>query len=353
MIVDAQSPGDIARQIDINYYAALVAFAILYYDYVLTFGDEVRFFWGRRANSVTLLFFLNRYLSVLGNVPVILQSFAGWSPEGCSHFQKYHQFFSVGVQIIVGIILIIRTYALYECNPRIAIIMAIFAFMLTCASRNRALRLVVYAGMSSVDFARDKTNHTLSTGLSGAWGGLLLFDSAIFTLTFFKAIGIWKLGTRGLIHVLVRDGENDILPSPGDGEPFKYTYFRIRRVRTQPILRGVSTTFANAVSVTMVSRLMLNLQNPLLFGCVNGQQTTNTNIGPFVATVVGRSAGSGTTYTEAYTDSDMDMDIADAYDGSLPRRSAVWYDRVWVTGERDVNVELEAQHTRASDIDLN
>ena len=56
--------------------------AILYYDYLLTFGEEVRFFWGRkRTNSVTVLFFLNRYVSILGNVPVILQSFRSWDDD--------------------------------------------------------------------------------------------------------------------------------------------------------------------------------------------------------------------------------------------------------------------------------
>ena len=44
-------------------------------------------------------------------------------------------------------------------------------------------------------------------GLAAAWGGLLLFDPVIFTLTLIKAIAIWKLGTRKLFHVLVRDGE--------------------------------------------------------------------------------------------------------------------------------------------------
>lgn len=43
-------------------------------------------------------------------------------------------------------------------------------------------------------------------GLAGAWGGLLIFDSVIFTLTLYRAIGIWRLGTSRLFHVLIRDG---------------------------------------------------------------------------------------------------------------------------------------------------
>ena len=52
--------------------------AILYFDYLITFGDEVRFCWRRRPTSATILFFVNRYLSLVGNVPVILQSFRSW-----------------------------------------------------------------------------------------------------------------------------------------------------------------------------------------------------------------------------------------------------------------------------------
>lgn len=44
-------------------------------------------------------------------------------------------------------------------------------------------------------------------GLAGAWGGLLIFDSVIFTLTLYRAIGIWRLGTRRLFQVLIRDGK--------------------------------------------------------------------------------------------------------------------------------------------------
>lgn len=47
----------------------------------------------------------------------------------------------------------------------------------------------------------------LFVDLAGAWGGLMVFDSVIFTLTLYKAIGVWKLGTRRLTHVILRDGK--------------------------------------------------------------------------------------------------------------------------------------------------
>lgn len=44
------------------------------------------------------------------------------------------------------------------------------------------------------------------TDLAGVWSSLMFFDSMIFILTLFKAIQLWKLGTRRLTHVLLRDG---------------------------------------------------------------------------------------------------------------------------------------------------
>ncbi|KAL5521587.1 hypothetical protein ACEPAF_2335 [Sanghuangporus sanghuang] len=371
-----------------NYYLSLIAFAILYYDYLLTFGEEVRFFWRRRkANSVTILFFLNRYLSIFGIIPVILQSFRSWSDKGCDALQKFHQFFSVLVQIIVGVILIIRTYALYERNLRIAIIMAIFAFIVVC------IGVWAILGKSSVveepfDLSFMLGCHPLiaregAIRLAAAWGGLLLFDSVIFTLTLVKAIAIWKLGTRRLFHVLVRDGTiyylvlamanlSNILTFLIGEVSLHIVLSRITDgsdvICAQPVLRGVSTTFANAISVTMLSRLMLNLQNPHLFETRWNTQSrsyttgTGTHVGPFVTTILdrdgvtttdssrfvasgstGRTEATMTTTTDGtrsqgQVDSDVGWDNEELEEEIFARpASALWYDRAWVSGSRCAN----------------
>ena len=54
---------------------------ILYYEYLLTLPEEVHYFWRKRRTLVTILFFLNRYLNLLVNVPLILQTFGTWSDE--------------------------------------------------------------------------------------------------------------------------------------------------------------------------------------------------------------------------------------------------------------------------------
>lgn len=51
---------------------------MLYYDYLLTFEGEVRFFWKRKVNLVTILFFVTRYTALLGNIPLFLKYFGNW-----------------------------------------------------------------------------------------------------------------------------------------------------------------------------------------------------------------------------------------------------------------------------------
>lgn len=57
--------------------------AILYYDYVLTLGDEVRYYWlkKKKRNAGTVLFFLNRYINPLCTAPIEFLPFSFWTPE--------------------------------------------------------------------------------------------------------------------------------------------------------------------------------------------------------------------------------------------------------------------------------
>ena len=80
---------------------------LLYYDYLLTFGRERRLFWSwhhlKRWGSI--MFFLNRYLGVVGHVPVFIYIFA--RPGStlylvCDPVHLYHQCLAVIVQTFVA-----------------------------------------------------------------------------------------------------------------------------------------------------------------------------------------------------------------------------------------------------------
>lgn len=269
-----------AHQINANYVLSLVAYTILYYDYTLTISDEVRFFWGRKYGSITILFYINRYLSIIGIIPVILQSFADWTPSGCNILQKYHQFLAVLVQVIVGTIQIIRTYAMYELNRRIAFVLATFAAIV--------IGLGVWAslGPSNVQAPFDLSSfpgcHPLIGNEAGirlavAWSCLVAFDTVIFALTLYKAFSVRGQEISRLFHILIRDGSVYylVLVMVNLSNIFSFVY-------GEPVLKGVSTTFANAMSSALISHLLLNLQNPLLFETSSAPwRTVDENVGTF------------------------------------------------------------------------
>ncbi|KAJ7683048.1 hypothetical protein B0H14DRAFT_3060687 [Mycena olivaceomarginata] len=59
---------DIQTELNSSYYLAAASFTLLFYDYFLTFEWEV-------SRWATIFFFLNRYGTLLGNIPVVIQNF--------------------------------------------------------------------------------------------------------------------------------------------------------------------------------------------------------------------------------------------------------------------------------------
>ncbi|KAL5478612.1 hypothetical protein ACEPAI_2797 [Sanghuangporus weigelae] len=95
--------------------------------------------------------------------------------------------------------------------------------------------------------------------IAAPWIVLMVYDAAVFFLTLRKALQIWKLGSSRLFQILIRDGSIFF---------FVMTMANLSNVLVlilaPPFLKDVCTTFTSGISVTMVSRLMLNIQNPIL-----------------------------------------------------------------------------------------
>ncbi|KAJ6527158.1 hypothetical protein B0H19DRAFT_1385540 [Mycena capillaripes] len=245
--------------------------ALLFYDYFLTFEWEVSRYWARPNLSwATIFFFLNRYGTLLGNIPVVIQYF--WTTPStpqktamyglCILLESYHPYLILVIQMIVGVMLILRTYALYKRSNRILAFMLVFGVTVACVCLGTTLfsnkgaglsgDLGLYIGCTYAITARQSMSPII------AWSAMALFDCMIFSLTLYKAFG-WHLTGLNLFTVLLRDGSiyfgvivilnlSNILTFVLGGD---YT-------------RGVATTLTNIVSSLMISRLMLNLRDPSL-----------------------------------------------------------------------------------------
>ncbi|KAI0748267.1 hypothetical protein C8Q80DRAFT_1270695 [Daedaleopsis nitida] len=144
-----------------NNYLTLVAFAVLFYDYALTFGSEIEFFW-KSANPslVSVLFVIVRYYGLLGSLPLIVEYFVDLQEQ------------------------------------------SIFRPSLTLSPLEMPSASDIPPGLRSVKSGGcSKGIH-----LAAAWGAMLWFDTTIFVLTLVKALQMRHTFPGGLLEIMFRDG---------------------------------------------------------------------------------------------------------------------------------------------------
>nr|GAT48528.1 predicted protein [Mycena chlorophos] len=315
-MLDSLPEATIRYQIAVSRYLVFSPFVVLIYDHLLTLDDEVARYWPRRRrdgsgeqdNRLTfgsVLFFLNRYTALLGTIPVLAEFLLSTDDPAkhsvCAAFTTYHGAFALFSQIPVALILITRTYALYEQNKAVLAAMTFvcvgsiinaLAFILTGQPRDTLsapLAALGCPGATPNDFAKRGAI---------AWSGLLVFDLMIFVLTVSKTLKPGLSGSRrgeSLFLVLLRDGGRTVL---------RVDYLLPLQVHTNssknsvlsllnavniysyasggPIMSGAGTTFTNVFSSVGASRLMLNLRSPRLLNAVrrSGTRTGRASTSP-------------------------------------------------------------------------
>ncbi|KAJ7460074.1 hypothetical protein B0H11DRAFT_53660 [Mycena galericulata] len=256
---------EVQFEFNVNYYISITSFTILFYEYILTLDQEILAYWGTRITWPTLLFYLNRYTSLIGNVPIVFEYF--WTANTpnklqarCHALQTYHQYYAIVAQAFVAAMLIMRTYALYERNKKLLWLMVAVAVAAALVGA-----VLLFSGKGNSDDLNNRfvevgcaSGLILSTSrrLGFAWTGLLLFDCMIFVLTVSKAVVVSREQRGGLLFLLMRDGSLYFLVMvfSNCGNILSFIY-------AGPYERGVGTTFTNVISSVMISRLMLNLRD--------------------------------------------------------------------------------------------
>ncbi|KAJ7816691.1 hypothetical protein B0H14DRAFT_1393101 [Mycena olivaceomarginata] len=188
-------------------------FALLVYDCLLTLDWEISRYWGE-AFTLTVpnvLFFANRYGTLLGNIPVIIPYF--WTSQSLAEKITMSQFgvvppiFHRWDSALVGVMLFLRTYALYEQSKRALVLMlgvAVGALAVglwaVITSTSDDTSVLLHFGCNFT------TSRSEGNSLAVAWAGVTVFDSMIFILTLFKVLGRHHANGRDLFIILLRDG---------------------------------------------------------------------------------------------------------------------------------------------------
>ncbi|PIL24129.1 hypothetical protein GSI_13881 [Ganoderma sinense ZZ0214-1] len=242
-------------------YITVVAFTILYYDFALTVVSEIEFFWtSANWSIISVLFVVNRYFGLLGTVPL------GFEYFGTPSEQTYHQAFAIATQAIVAIMLVIRTYALYDRSKRILAVLIVahvggaigcLVAMLTTKSPN-ATNIPLPFTTSGCDLS---LTNAQGLHIAFAWIAMLWFDSTIFTLTLVQTIRMRRYFPGGILEKLLRDGTIYFGIMVASNVSNIVTFLA---TPSGSNLKGLETTFTNVLSTTLTSRLILNLRDPTL-----------------------------------------------------------------------------------------
>ncbi|KAJ7443916.1 hypothetical protein B0H11DRAFT_2291395 [Mycena galericulata] len=246
-------------------YLYFCAIAILYYDHLLTFPGEVEYVWRRPKSRSAYWFFLNRYLTFFTTLPITVFNFVQFDHDSCRKYALFRQVLLVIQVVVVDVILSLRVYAMYGLNKRILYILGvgvvvgfgITGWAISTQSNARDLEDYSVAGcflpLSSKSGTRKSTRH-----LAAVWEALFAYDLLIFGIILSRSAQLW-LRSRGatstpIISLMLRDGA---------------LYFVVMELANLtniitfyvggPFIKGGLSTFATSVSVTMTSRLMLNL----------------------------------------------------------------------------------------------
>ncbi|KAJ3488019.1 hypothetical protein NLI96_g3133 [Meripilus lineatus] len=179
--------------------------------------------------------------------------------------------------VIVGVTLILRTYALYQRNNKVLTLMvsvsAVLIAMACWASIGEESEINITHGC--------QWGLPVSAEIRGAvaWEALFVFDTMIFILTMFKTLkGRYQylVGVSAVTELIFRDGAiyYAVMACANAANTATFYVLQVREISIlqgsvtdvtidQPQLKGGLTYFATSISSTMISRLMLNIRQQI------------------------------------------------------------------------------------------
>ncbi|KAF7345313.1 hypothetical protein MSAN_01908100 [Mycena sanguinolenta] len=255
--------------------------AILIYDYLLTFGAEVKYIWSSKLRPGTCLLLAIRYLGLGANITICAYNFIYFTHEvrrriaappasfnllvasskNCVKMQWVWMMFIVFLELLVEVTLALRVYAMYGLNKWIlacllstnvaAGVVALFAII----EYGKNPDLLAAPGFSGCDAAYP--TRSVAARPAGGWEATLVCDILVFGLTARRAFiqrKISPLYSGSLIERMATDGTMYfgiiVLACLANALTFYLG---------DAMLSGFLSWLTTNLSLTLLSRLMLNL----------------------------------------------------------------------------------------------
>jgi len=304
--------------------------ALALYEYVITFGDEVRQVWRKKFSFVTFLWIMNRYLMLFGFLPIEYFIFASANTDlTCENYIQYPAAMQTTANAFIGITLILRTYAIYGKNTWILVI------LIPALIAEVGLQIFVSTIGATVPLPPGFIG-CIETGRADTgnqfiifWICELVFPTLVFLLTLFRGFLYKKHGQTSsgrLFSVIMRDGV-----------AYFFVIFLVNLtnvicyVVAPADLKAVNATLSALMTEIMICRLILNLRD------VAGQPQHASMVAAEVTSTFVATERYDTKDTGRWTNRLIGNLGADVYNDS-----ATWFDN---SGDVDV------KHSRQSSAD--
>ncbi|KAJ7779404.1 hypothetical protein DFH07DRAFT_950466 [Mycena maculata] len=257
-------------------YAFLAAFVVLVYDHLLTLKDEVTYMWTPKLKRSTAWFLLVRYVALLGNLALVPYFVADVSAELKLFLEA--NFFSIETEnyllvvqeTFIELTLAVRVCAMYGFNRRVFAalsVAAVITFSLGAwAVVGTATTLITTIPGCHIITLREQAlrESIIIFSVAGAWEAQLSCDILIIGLTLRRAYTYNKAVGSASRGSLLKTMVPRILCLVNLANILMIYYGDI-------VTAGSLAWFASTISVTLISRLMLNLHV-----AANGNWTTAT-----------------------------------------------------------------------------
>ncbi|TEB31074.1 hypothetical protein FA13DRAFT_1791786 [Coprinellus micaceus] len=245
---------------------SLASCVMLFYDIALTMPDEVEKIWMQpRFTYMTLLWTLNRYVAPLGYMVIIASFHMDWPPETCDRYILYPEALKIVITLVIGIIFILRLYAIYGKSTVVAVVGMVLLVAELC------IKIWAFTDGARLDLPEGLVGCILvgrnHLRFSFTWISELIFDTIVFLLTFHRTLRHYRFQHRSgqpgsrrphtLIHLIMKDG---------------VTYFAVIFAANaitasiflwspEPGIKPINASFSTLITSLMVSRLILNLKS--------------------------------------------------------------------------------------------
>ncbi|KAJ7018177.1 hypothetical protein C8F04DRAFT_1405097 [Mycena alexandri] len=243
----------------------LSGFVILVYDHILTLSWEVKFIWNKKFHFGAYWFLAIRYISLGCNITITLFYFGNLSIKSCSKMERVLEALQA-LQIVfvdttfgLRVLAMTRVLAIYGLSPWVGLPIAIVNIVtaglgLWTMIEYGAPQMLAAPGMSGCH-----TSIPRSTGyrFAGVWESQVVLDTLVFGLTLYRAYADRSTASvipRSLVQCMMLDGT---------------MYFGIIVVAHvgdvltiylgDEIISGILSWWTTSLSVTLISRLNLNL----------------------------------------------------------------------------------------------